>query len=210
MEKFLYIELIVLPDPRKPSELEEKFRHLRERIVNKSSPNFFFKEYYEDFMIPSESLSLYMQSVWNKIINNQNNAGFTLDLSELKLFLINFTFETIKNQVYKEILINFLTKMKKSIADNEFIDLSKSGADVLKEADQLLQKYAVNYPKTAEFAKKKQELTELLIEDLRDIFMRQVQMLKKIARNGLAKLISAEGVSCKKFNLFAFLYFFNG
>ena len=203
MERFLYIELIFLPDPTlNQTKLDEKIKQLKERITNNHSPNFFFKEYLDNFTIPIESFALYMQTIWTKISNNKTNNDFTLDLSESKLLIINFMFESLKNKVYKEILVNFFMKMKKQITENQYVDLSKSGNEILAESQNRFHFYAKNYFKTNDFNNKEKELMELIKQDLLDIFIRQVSMLKKTSPEKLNALIASENINCN----FIYLY----
>ena len=196
MERFLYIELIFLPDPTlNQTELDEKIKQLKERITNNHSPNFFFKEYLDNFTIPIESFALYMQTIWTKISNNKTNNDFTLDLSESKLLIINFMFESLKNKVYKEILVNFFMKIKKQITENQYVDLSKSGNEILAESKNRFHLYAKNYFKTNDFNNKEKELMELIKQDLLEIFIRQVSMLKKNSPEKLNALIASENIN---------------
>ncbi len=193
--------MIFLPDPKTNQlELDEKIKQLKERITNIHSPNYFFKEYSENFSVPFESNGIYMQSVWNKILHNQNNNDFSLDLTESKFFIINFMFETLKNRVYKEILVSFLMKIKKQIADNEYVDLSIVGKEIFDKSNYLFQIYSKNYFKTNESYVKEKELHELLSQDLLDIFKKQVIMLKKTSSTKLNELISTEKLTCKFIN----------
>jgi len=206
MEKFLYIELIFLPDPKvNQSDLDEKIKQLKERITNNHSPNFFFKEYFDNFTIPAESFGLYMQTIWNKISNNKTNNNFVLDLSETKLLIINFMFESLKNKVYKEILVNFFMKIKKSIMENEYVDLSNVGKEILQESERSFHSYTKSYYKTNDFVTKEKELMDLIKQDLLDIFIKQVTMLKKTSPKKLNEMIVSENITCKN-NIFLINY----
>ena len=59
-EKFLQIEIIVLPDINEKNE--EKILTVKDRIKSVSSPNFFLKNLNESIYIPSESMPIYLQS----------------------------------------------------------------------------------------------------------------------------------------------------
>ena len=170
-------------------------------MTNIHSPNYFFKEYSDNFPIPIESLGLYMQSIWNTIKNNRNNDNFILDLTESKLVIINFMFETIKNKVYKEILMNSIMTVKKQTNDNEYVNLSLIAEDVFKKSETLFQNYTKNYFKTNEYFQKEKDLQELIKQDFLDIFKKQVTMLRKTSLSQLNELISSGKISCIKFKM---------
>ena len=104
-------------------------------------------------------------------------------------------FESLKNKVYKEILVNFFMKIKKQITENQYVDLSKSGNEILAESKNRFHLYAKNYFKTNDFNNKEKELMELIKQDLLEIFIRQVSMLKKNSPEKLNALIASENIN---------------
>lgn len=194
MEKVLYVELLFMPDPEKnPLEIEEKIKQLKERIINTQSPNYFFKRFYENFSLPIQTFGLYMQSIWNKILNNKNNRKFKLELSETKELIINIMFETFQNNVYKEILMSYVMKMKKQIIqEKQYIDLSVIAKEIFAKAESSFQKCAENFHKNNEFFYKMKELSELIKQDLLDIFKQQTSILIKNGPKNLIDIITNE------------------
>lgn len=177
--------------------MEEKNKQLKERITNVHSPNYFFKQYYDNLSTPVECFGLYMQSVWNKILNNRNNSNFSIDLSDCKLMIINFMFENFKNQVYKEILVKYLMKIKKDTMDNKYFDLSNVAQEIFQKSQTLYNNLCQNYFKTQEYYSKEMEIYELIKQDLLEIFKKQIIMLKKASFNEVNELIRKENLSCK-------------
>lgn len=174
-------------------EVEEKVKQLNDRITNNQCPNYLFKKFHENISIPLNSFNLFMQSVWTKIRNNEKNTDFSLDLKDNKLLIMNFMFEKFHNQTYKEILLNYIMKMKKQInQDKQFIELSTVSQEIFMKAESLFEKYSENFYKTEEFYKKKKGLLELIKQDLLDIFKTQTTILMKLGTKNFNESIKTE------------------
>lgn len=134
-----------------------------------------------------------MQSIWTKITNNEKNTDFSIDLKHTKFLIMNFMFEKFHNQTYKEILLNYIMKIKKEInQDKQFIDLSNVSQEIFMKAENLFDKYSENFFKTEEFYKKKKELSDLIKQDLLDIFKTQTTILMKSGTKAFNELIKSE------------------
>lgn len=190
-DKFLHLEIIVLPDPS-TKEYVEKVIQIKERINNSNSPNYLLKSLNDQINIPIEALGLYLQKILNNISNYGQKSGIFINLNEEKQLIINCYLENLKKEIYKNILINSIQPLKQSFISNENVNLIIKGPAILQQSKIEFEKMTENFVKNNDYYLKEENLIEMVKQDLFTIFKKQINFLVKLTKKRVEEEISIE------------------